>query len=346
MNAVTIILVMLVNGGYWFAGDAREVSVQWVSAKEMPAAELVWTLQFGQVKLAEGKVAMPKDGEAARVALVMPDVRGVTELRWSYRLVRQDNGQVIEEGGRAIHLYPRDFLDGWAKVMGERKVMVCDGEVKEGEEGSLAAWLENDAKVKLERVKGVDALPLSGADVIVVGADELGTGAMAQSAVLKQAEAGAQVLMLAQGKAETLAGLAVVERQVPANLQWRGDHRLLARMDKDMLQTLTQGLKSVRAVEVGEKEPVLEVAWWPRAEGNAGGDAMECLMAIKQAGKGRVVICQVPLGGWRDDPRSQLLMANALEYLTTAPGAITPWGERRREQRKTTEHEQRSIQLP
>ena len=55
---------------------------------------------------------------------------------------------------------------------------------------------------------------------------------------------------------------------------------------------------------------------------------IDALVLTKTLGKGRIVLCQVPLGPWESDPRSQLFLVDALDYLAS-PVVPTPPPSRR-----------------
>ena len=58
-------------------------------------------------------------------------------------------------------------------------------------------------------------------------------------------------------------------------------------------------------------EPALEIAFWPREIPGKEPVPIDALVVTKTLGKGRIVLCQVPLGPWQSDPRSQLFLVDA-----------------------------------
>ncbi|MCX5660572.1 MAG: hypothetical protein NTW19_12735 [Planctomycetota bacterium] len=66
-------------------------------------------------------------------------------------------------------------------------------------------------------------------------------------------------------------------------------------------------------------EPALELIHWPREAPGKEPVPIDALLVTKSVGRGRMVICQLPLGPWESDPRSQLLLANSVSYLLTRP---------------------------
>ena len=56
--------------------------------------------------------------------------------------------------------------------------------------------------------------------------------------------------------------------------------------------------------------------------------ALDALILTKTLDKGRIVLCQMPLGPWQSDPRSQLFLVDALDYLAS-PVVPTPPPSRR-----------------
>jgi hypothetical protein len=83
------------------------------------------------------------------------------------------------------------------------------------------------------------------------------------------------------------------------------------------------------AVQLPADAPVLEIGYWPRETPGREPVPIDALLAVKATGRGRIVLCQVPLGRWATDPRSQLFLRNALAYLATRPEPTPPPSQRK-----------------
>ena len=86
----------------------------------------------------------------------------------------------------------------------------------------------------------------------------------------------------------------------------------------------------VKALRLPVDEPALEIAFWPREVRSEEPAPIDALLVSKTIGRGRVVLCQIPLGPWESDPRSQLFLADALDYLLSRPEPTPPPSRRTR----------------
>jgi hypothetical protein len=198
-----------------------------------------------------------------------------------------------------------------------------------GQSAGLARVLDA-AGVRCTAIQRPSDLPLTTADIILVGPDRIEAGAFVQSPLLNQAEAGANVLMFAQSHPRILAGYNLLRRAAPKRLDWRETHPLLEGFQPEDLQSwLTGQSNDVWAVQLPADEPALEIGYWPRETPGREPVPIDALLLTKAVGKGRIVLCQIPLGPWGSDPRSQLLLRNALGYLATRPEPTPPPSRRR-----------------
>ena len=162
-------------------------------------------------------------------------------------------------------------------------------------------------------------------DLLIVGTGQLGKEIEGQGKLLNLAAAGTSVLVLRQTQPATLAGYAVVQRILPPKLAWQADHPL-ARCLR-LFETPALG-RDGWAIRLPADEPALEIGWWPGETPTRKPVPIDALALVKALGKGRIVLCQVPLGPWETDPRSQLFLVEALDYLAS-PAAATPPPSRR-----------------
>jgi len=318
----TLLIVLLTHQGYWLGGQEQTISVQWAVDQPMPAANLQWGLMFGQVRLAGDEIKMPDGIGPAVVKLKIPPVRVRTQMQWAYRVRARDGGKELASGQQLLNVFPPISLDDTAARMIGRKLYVVDA--PDGLPALLAA-----AKIDATRIADTDQLQLARADVLLIAANQLSDSPFAQAPLVEQAKAGAQVLILRQTKPTTLCGFALARRPVPPKLVWREEHPLFAFLDATDLQSWLDGDSAdLWAIRLPTDAPALEIAYWPRETPGRDPAPIDAVLAVEAIGKGRIVLCQLPLGSWNDDPRSQLFLVNALNYLLTRPEPTPPPSQR------------------
>jgi hypothetical protein len=311
VKAVTLLIVLLSNQGYWLSNQTRTVSVQWSPKAAMPESDLLWELMVGPVPLASGKAAVPADGSAAQVAIKCPEVRVRTNVRWAYRLQERATGKELERGEKLLQLFPADLTHGWAGVLRDKRLTVCDAPDR------LPRLLEA-AKVPFHRAD--DASRIDQADVILIGEDQLDDSTFGQAALVGLAEAGSSVMIFRQQKTAQLGGYPLAPRPMPLKLAWKLDHPLYALLSEaDLHSLLARQDVFVPAVQLPADEPALELAYWPRETPGTKPAPIEAACIVKSVGTGRIVLFQLPLGDLQQDPRSQMLVGNAIGYLLTPP---------------------------
>ena len=322
MKPTALLIVMLMNQGYWFSDQEATIAIRWAARGELPGADLAWDLMLGPVSVAKGQEALKPDNGPTTITVKAPSVRVRSELRWTYRLIQRDGGKELERGDIPVYVFPRNLTESWPRVIGEKTLIVWDA--PEGLPKLLKA-----AQVPHTAVADGADLALRQSDIALVGADQLGDSPFAQSPLIGQAEAGCSVMVFAQTRPDRLGGYALAERAVSGPLKWKLDHPLLAGLDIPDLQSwlATPDLRP-RAIQLPVDEPALEVAWWPRETPGEAPAPIDALLVVKSIGAGRIVLCQIPLGAWDQDPRSQLFLTNALNYLLTRPQPTLPPSQR------------------
>ena len=295
----------------------------------MPPANLVWELGLGTVKLNGGTLAVAAGEGPTRVALKPPDVRVRVAMRFTYRLVEREGGKVLEEGELPLHVFPADLTADWATRAGSQRIVVWDDGA-----GELPRAL-SAAKVPFTRVDDLSRV-LDRPDAILVGADRLDASPFAGASLLNFARAGSSVAAFEQTRPDRLAEYPLGKRQRLADLQFMADHPLFDRLEPADLQSWANaqpsdgaaGGRPVRPVQLPADEPALELAWWPREAAGERPVPVDALVVAKSIGRGRIVLCQLPLGRLDRDPRSQLFMGNLLSHLATRPQPTPPPSER------------------
>lgn len=318
MKELTLALVIaLSNQGHWFGGQPGMVEVSWATSAAAPEALLSWELELASARLASGQVTLEADQPVTRIGVAVPPVRVRTAMCWTYRVTRPGIADVLTGGSETIHVYPEDLLAGVGKRLEGKTLVVCDR--AEGLPRMLAAagilhtCIDDDAA-------DVGKLGTVCADVILVGPDWLTGSPFSQTALLNQAQSGRSVLVFAQSRVRRLAGYALLRRARPSRLEWRMDHALLEGFRAGGVQDwLRWPGDDVWAIQLPADEPALEVVYWPRETPGRDPVPIDALLVVRHIGEGRIVLCQLPMARWSDDPRAQLFVRNALNYLVTRP---------------------------
>jgi hypothetical protein len=323
MSVLALSLVItLGNQGYWLEDETYPIEIRWAVRGNLPEAVLEWTLATGKVGLANGRVLLPTEDRPSTINVRAPDVRVRSMLSWEYALYRRDDGERLAGGARVIHVYPDNLLQGLTERMAGKTILVCDEPV--GLPQLLEKW-----GVSHLRIAEVSQLATAKADMILIGPDRIAATPFTHGAIGGQAQRGASVMIFRQRQVAQLGGYALQRRARPARLEWRREHPLLSDFAPDDLAAwLAPAGEYVHALLLPADEPVLELAYWPREAPGEEPVPIDALLAVKRVGRGRIVYCQLPLGDWQRDPRAQVFVQNALEYLATRPAPTPPPSQR------------------
>jgi hypothetical protein len=314
MNVATLAVLLLSGDGYWISGQMETVEVQWTAAAAaVEGAVFRWEIRCSGARLAGGHTSLGVDHRAAGIRLDAPSVRAATAAEFVYRIERAADHSLLSEGRSLIHLYPDDLLGGLAARLRGKRLLVWD-------QPEALPSLLTKSKIAHTAIRGPAELQFTSPDVVLVGSDQLGPDAWQQSSLLHLAAAGTGVLIFQQSRPATLAGYTLIRRAPPARLAWLEHHPLASE------RALFDGVgKSADrwAIRLPSDEPALEIAWWPAEIVNPRPVPLDVLLLLKAVGHGRLVLCQLPLGPWHSDPRGQLFLATALDYLLS-PAQPTP----------------------
>ncbi len=337
LNLATLILSMLSSDGYWISGQTQSIAVAWNVKAPAPEgdANLVWEIRCSGAKLASGRSQLAGDRKPAEIHLQAPTVRVATSADFVYRLETAKNSKLLAEGKYTIHLYPDDLLAGAASRLAGKRVFVWDRPEE------LPSLLKG-AKIEHTAIHENSELHFASPDVVLVGDNRLGTDAEEQSSLLNLAAGGANVMFFRQTQPAVLAGYAVTRRAATPRLAWLADHPLAR--ERESFETLAHAT-NLRAIRLPADEPALAIAWWPVEIADQRPAPIDSLLLVKAVGRGRLVLCQLPLGAWQTDARSQLFLAAALDYLLS-PVQPTPPPSRRGHEIKTRSQEVPTITLP
>jgi hypothetical protein len=326
MKVTALLIFLFSNQGYWFAAQEGTISVSWAVEGGLPRTRLNWELMADTVRLDQGQVDLQAGAQATRIALRVPGVRTRVRLHWVYHLLDIDTTKELATGQADVQVFPRTLTDDWKKLSGGKSIYVWDA--PDGMPRILTT-----AHVAFTRISGTRQLQLQAPDVILVAQNQLAPdpldgSLLDTSALLTYARAGASVMIMRQQDAAALCACALTPRR-SEGLQWRLTHPLLAGFDADDCHSWFAGEpQPVLALRLGVGEPALELAYWPRETPGPQPAPIDAVLLTKTVGSGRIVLCQIPLGDWQQDPRSQMFLGNALAYLVTRPEPTPPPGQR------------------
>jgi len=313
MPPAALVLIALLNQGHWIGGQPGEINLQWSAKSDLPAAVVEWQLQYGDTQLGTGRVALKSGAKQATLTITPPPVRALCEVECSFNVKAADTGKTIIKTRTTLHIYPADLLAKVGARLGAKSLAVWD------RADGLPAILK-DAKIPFTRLDDESNLQFTKYDILVVSQDQLRERPFGQASLLGHVQNGTSLLVLRQIRVKTVAGYALQRRTVPAKLTWREGAGLLAHLRTRELSTG----EDAWAIQLPADEPALELVYWPREVRSAEPAPIDALLVSKTLGQGRVVLCQIPLGNWKQDPLAQLFLADALEYLSSRPEPTPP----------------------
>ncbi len=316
--SVAVLLVVLSGEGYWFGGHTEMIQFHWNVKEPTSPAAITWRLACGDARLASGRIALPAKDRTAKVQLKVPEVRVPTQMQFIYRAEQAGQPKPIAEGVVTVEVYPDNLLATVAERMKGKKVFVWD------DAAGLPALFKSHGAQSVH-VRSEADLQFVLPDLLIVAADQLGREVREQEKPLNLVVAGTSVLVLRQTKPATLAGYRLAQRSAPPKLAWLADHPLTRSLHLFAISSLGTDAWTIR---LPADEPALEIGWCANVSPGRMPAPIDALVVVKAVGKGRIVLCQVPLGPWESDPRSQLFLAGALDYLVS-PVVPTPAPSRR-----------------
>lgn len=348
MKAVALLMLVLANQGYWFGGRENSIAIQWALESDVPPAVLQWHVAIDQMTLpnGNGRVALPEGAKASTVRIRLPEVRVRTPMRWIYKVTSPDGAKVYATGEQALEVFPTNLLEGLAKRVDDKLVMVWD------KSDGVPALLKT-AAVPHRVIDRVDQFTMTRPDAVLVGAEQLADVPGLQAALKGLAAGGTSVMIYRQSRIDQLMGYPLQNRRVvavPAARPPRADEaqpgtRLSYRFTHPLLQGMTVGdwlsfesawTHELRSVELPADEAALEIIYWPREAPGSKPVPISALLLARKVGEGRFALCQLPLGPWESDPRSQMILANTIDYLLNRPEPTPRPSERPKPQLQRT----------
>ena len=192
MKLATLLVILLSNNGYWFSGQPGSVNLRSAVKGGLPGADISWELRLNkETILGKGKIQFPAGDKEINVKFAVPETRARLELHWTYRITDRASGKELETGDVPINVFADDVLQGLAKRVGDKKLVVWDGP------DGLPKLLDA-AKVPYTQVTTAGKLQFAVADAVLVGPDALSDSAFEQSPLLGLAESGGNGLQVAK----------------------------------------------------------------------------------------------------------------------------------------------------
>ncbi len=313
MKTASLLILMLSNQGYWFGGQESTVSIRWAAKGQFPDTVMAWNLMFGDVRVAGERITIKSGEKPSIITITPPPVRIRTSLRLVYRLETKTGGKILAEGVEGIYVFPNNILNGLARRLGNKKIMVLDNT------NQLPDFLDK-VKISFSRISKLSQLQFARSDMFLIGMDQIDEPIFNQELLVEQTRSGSSIFIFQQTRSKVLLEYPLFRRKIPLRLEWRMEHPLFNQFQLKDMQSWLQGPEDeLWALELPPDEPVLEIAWWPREIPGKTLIFTDALLAVKSIDQGRIVFCQIPLGNWRNDPRTQLFLANTFDYLMTRP---------------------------
>lgn len=310
-----LLIIMISNGGFWSSGEEGRIAMTWaVADTPMPPAVLSWQLLLADVELASGARDMTAGENDIRVKL--PETRVTTELQWRYQLKRKDNQQLLQSGSLPIHAVPPKFLARKAQLFAGRKIVVLD------EREKLPALLTHNG-IAHQWVQDLNVLELTSPDFIIIGENQLAPNPLMDNMLIRQARRGAGVVVFRQAQRDRITGQVTVLRAAQNPLAVKSEQLLPDPLTiSDLNAWMSSAGGEIRALRVRVDSSALPLAYFV-AE-TLQGTSVDCAIVSLPTGAGRIVLCQLPMGDWRNDLRSQLLLSGILDYLVTPTEETKP----------------------
>ena len=326
ISATTLmsLIMMLSSQGFWLSNHEYSAAVSWPVQEGMPPAKVAWELSFGRAVLDHGDGVIDAKSGRCELKIKAPAVRVPAEMKLLVTAVAAGSGEKLATVDQTVHVFPDELLPGVARRLKAKQMLVWD------DAAGLPAVLAK-AGVEFTRIADASA-PIDGAvDLVLVGPDQLDDRAEI-GPLLALARAGAQVLVLQQKRCGTLAGWPLVERR-RSGIEGKWDHLVFEGLTAGQWRTAAEADDALLAIRAPRDAAVTPLAWW-KSELADETEPTDLMVASVPMGKGRLVLCQMPLSDWENDPRARILLANLVDYLQTAPEPAT-------RPSRATKHEQR-----
>jgi hypothetical protein len=323
VKVAALLTLLLSHGGYWFGGHDQHLTVRRDVVGPAASVVMEWHLLLGETQVAGGKVPFELADKPTDVLIRTPAARERTDLSLNYSVQSAKGDTVLQTGRIPVHLFPTGLITDHAQAAAGKRAVVYDG-------GSQIAAFLREAKLSPTRVDKPSRLGLLDPDILFVGPNQWSRGM--DEAVIPLVRGGCSVFVLVQPAETHIHEWEFSPRTAPPAFVWDAEHPLFRGLSASDLQSLaTAGGDRLVDIQMPADAPALALASWPPEVPNSKDQATtpsDCLIVTQTLGRGRLVLCQLPLPDWSSDPRTQILLNNALSYVLTRPEPTPPPSER------------------
>lgn len=314
MKGAVLVTLLLSQHGYWPGGGDAHLLVARNAQMPSVSAQVEWKLLLDKTLVASGTSAIELTDQPADVLVRTPAVRERADFTFAYAVRSKANDTPIQSGELPVHLFPTGLVRDHAKAAEEKRIVVLDNEPR------LVDFLRI-AKLKPTRVQKSSRLELLAPDLLFIGPKQW--SGETEEAVIGLVRGGCSALVLRQPAGDSVEGWPLAPRSAPADFDWKLTHPMFRGLDADDLRSLLADARTDPVcIRMAPDAAALPLAAWPRElpEVKASpATPIDCLIVTQTLGRGRLLLCQLPLPDWAEDPRAQILLNNALDYLLTRP---------------------------
>lgn len=302
-----LLIITLAHGGFWSAGEEGRIAMTWaVADSPMPESVISWQLFLGDLELTSARQDIA--GGSGEIKIKMPETRVATDLQWRYQLKRKDSQQLLQSGTLTIHVIPPGILAQKARLFAGKRILVLD------EPARLPALLSHGG-ITHERVSDLNTLALAEPDFILIGENQLPANPLADDVLMRQARRGAGVAVFLQSSRENVLGHPTVLRPAGSALVMRSRLLRFDPLAEADLSAWAAPHGELRAIRLRADDPAVPLVTLSDESNKEIPALTDALIASISVGKGRILVCQLPVGAWQQDLRGEMFLAGMLDYL-------------------------------
>ncbi|QOV89576.1 hypothetical protein [Humisphaera borealis] len=324
MNILALYVLVLSQQGFWLGGSDYAITFKRTDAAwpaNTESIDIAWQLRLGDEVLASGKLAAKKD-ESPTVRLAVPEVRVRTELRLTLSV--SAGGNALLKDQQKVEVFPRPDRQRLQRSLGGKRICILRrGKPVAGDADERLLAMLKDSGVVYEVVSDDTKLAIRSPEIVVVLASAL-PGGLWKDSLPELAETGVSVLVLEQRVAAEIAGYPLTPRKTIERIAVTERHPLLEGFSTREIEALLSGPSHQPiAMRLPADAPAQEVVYWAVP---GGGPAMpiDCMIAVRTLGKGRIIYNQLPWEDHAADARAVTMLFSTLEWMVTPPEPTLP----------------------
>ena len=323
MNSSVLLVIVLSAGGHWWADTSVNVQVApVVESVNTRIARYQWVLAIDGITLATGESESAGDNLTTTITFDAPRVRVATPMLWVLQAYDADGGMVAESR-HAVHVYPVEQKQSIAPLIASARLLVWESRAD-----SLLSDYLRGAGLEFKLVHDGASVGRHTADLLIVGPDAVSSADAAQVHLAAITKSGTNTLVLYQPRAESLAGFQLRPRRItPASLVY------LQRSSAAQTITLYHPMPiedhtplPVHSLLIRSEASIdtTPMAWITadtqltgsaNTAGLAASGTTDSLLLQSQIGRGRIILCQQPIGDPATDARAGLFLVRAIDEL-------------------------------